>query len=66
MKNSPVADKKSSFKKLMAANRSNLVPRLAISTILNEHINEALGDYKSNNILPIIIPIQSEPAKEIK
>lgn len=42
----------------MAANRSNLVPRLAISTILNEHINEALGDYKNNNIIPFLIPMR--------
>lgn len=28
-------DKKTSFKKLMAENRANLIPRLAISTILN-------------------------------
>jgi hypothetical protein len=27
----------------MAENRANLIPRLAISTILNEHINEALA-----------------------
>ena len=39
-------NKKSSFKKLMAENRANLVPRMAISTILNEHINEALIDFK--------------------
>lgn len=32
----------------MAENRSNLIPRLAISTILNEHINEVLGDYRAN------------------
>jgi hypothetical protein len=30
----------------MAENRANLVPRMAISTILNEKINEALGDFK--------------------
>jgi hypothetical protein len=35
----PDSDRKTSFKKLMAENRANLVPRLAISTILNEHIN---------------------------
>jgi hypothetical protein len=34
----------------MAENRSNLVPRMAISTILNEHINEALTDFKMSNI----------------
>jgi len=41
-----------SFKKLMASNRASLVPRLAISTILNEHINEALGDHKHIQHLP--------------
>ena len=25
------------------------MPRLAISTILNEHINEALGEYRTHN-----------------
>ena len=39
----------------MAANRANLVPRLAISTILNEHINEALGDYRTNNHSPDLL-----------
>jgi hypothetical protein len=38
-------DRKTSFKKLMAENRANLIPRLAISTILNEHINEALASH---------------------
>lgn len=33
----------------MAENRANLVPRMAISTILNEKINEALGDFKIQN-----------------
>lgn len=36
----------------MAENRANLVPRMAISTILNEKINEALGDLKSQNAQP--------------
>jgi hypothetical protein len=38
-------DRKTSFKKMMAENRANLIPRLAISTILNEHINEALASH---------------------
>ena len=38
----------------MAETRSNLVPRMAISTILNEHINEALVDFR-----PIAQPARS-------
>ena len=34
----------------MAENRANLVPRMAISTILNEHINEALVDFKQQQV----------------
>jgi hypothetical protein len=34
----------------MAENRGNLIPRMAISTILNEHINEAQGDHKHANV----------------
>lgn len=41
-------DKKSSFKKMMMANRSNLNPRLVTSTILNEHINDNFGDHRFN------------------
>ena len=47
-------NKRSSFKRLMAETRSNLVPRMAISTILNEHINEALVDFR-----PIAQPARS-------
>jgi len=49
-------NKKSSFKKLMADNRANLVPRMAISTILNEHINEALIDLKQV-AHPVVTPL---------
>ncbi len=49
------SDKKNSFKKLMAENRSNLIPRLAISTILNEHINEVLVDYRANQVSPAVV-----------
>ena len=46
----------------MAENRANLVPRMAISTILNEHINEALGDFKQHqqNSLVTVTPILQE------
>lgn len=40
----------------MAENRANLVPRMAISTILNEKINEALGDLKNQNVQPVASP----------
>ena len=47
-----------SFKKLMAANRANLVPRLAISTILNEHINEVLVDHRQQQSIQASPPLQ--------
>lgn len=40
----------------MADNRANLVPRMAISTILNEHINEALIDLKQV-AHPVVTPL---------
>jgi hypothetical protein len=40
----------------MADNRANLVPRMAISTILNEHINEALTDLKQV-AHPVVTPL---------
>ena len=55
-----IEHRKSSFKRLMAENRANLVPRMAISTILNEHINEALVDFKQQSTEPVSVQVDQD------